>query len=45
MLGITIIAKSETVFIAAGPKMKPEKLAGLVIPMGIGKKTIEENLN
>lgn len=41
----TIIVKSDTEFIAAGPQMKPENLAGLVIPMGTGKKIIEDNLN
>lgn len=42
LFGVTIIVESETAFIAAGPQMKPENLTGLVIPMGTGKKTIED---
>lgn len=45
LFGVTIIVDSETAFIAAGPQMKPENLAGLVIPMWTGKKAIEDNLN
>ena len=37
LFGVTIIVESETAFIAAGPQMKPENLAGLAIPMGPGK--------
>ena len=45
LFGITIIVESETTYIAAGPQMKPKNLAGLVIPMGTGKKITEDNLN
>ena len=38
LFGVTIIVKNEAAFIAAGPQMKPENLAGLVIPMGTGKR-------
>ena len=38
LFGVTIIVESETAFIAAGPQKKPENLAGLVIPMGTGKR-------
>ena len=38
LFGVTIIVESETAFIAAGPQMKPENLAGLVIPIGTGKR-------
>ena len=43
---VTIIVESETAFIAAGTADEAGKnLAGLVIPMWTGKKTIEDNLN
>lgn len=38
LLGVTIIVKCETAFLQQGPQMKPEKMAGLVILMGTGKK-------
>ena len=45
LFGITIIVESETTYIAAGTQMKPENLIELVILMGTGKKTIEDNMN